>query len=96
MSFIKTSIDQPITIAVGTLLCLLAGFIALERVPVQLAPEVEDTVISVTTNWENASPQEVEREIVEKQEERLQGIANLKTITSTSSLGQAQIRLEFH
>ncbi len=96
MSPIQLSIQQPITVTVGVILCIMAGLLALERVPIQLAPEVEDTVIAVTTRWENASPQEIEQEIIEEQEERLQGLANLRTMTSTSTLGQGEIRLEFH
>ena len=95
MSPVRTAIEQPITVAVGVLLSLLAGLVAFDRVPIQMTPEVQDTVIAVTTNWENASPQEVESEIVDRQEEKLQAVTNLRSLTSTSSRGQAVVRLEF-
>lgn len=95
MKLVEGSIKQPITVTVCVILALLAGFVALSRVPIQLTPEIEDTVIAVTTTWENASPQEVETEIVDEQEERLQGVSNLRLMTSISQRGQGAIRLEF-
>ncbi len=92
---VRIATRQPITVSVGVLFCLLSGVIALKIVPVQMTPEVEDTIIAVTTTWENASPQEVESEIVDPQEEKLQGLSNLRSITSTSSRGEGVIRLEF-
>ncbi|MCA9279803.1 MAG: efflux RND transporter permease subunit [Phycisphaeraceae bacterium] len=96
MNFVRAMIEQPVTVVVGVILTIMAGLLALRQVPIQLTPNVEDTIIAVTTRWEGASPDEIEREIVERQEEMLQGIANLRAMTSTSSQGQGQIRLEFN
>src|SRR5690606_25235425 len=60
-----------------------------------MTPDVQDVVITVTTTWESASPQEVESEIIDEQEEVLQGVANLRSLTSTSERGRGFIRLEF-
>lgn len=95
MNFIRGVIEQPVTVAVGVILTIMAGIIALQRIPIQLTPNVEDTIISVRTTWEGASPEEVEREIIEEQEEKLQGIANLRAMTSESQQGTGAIRLEF-
>lgn len=96
MSLSTGAIRQPVSVAVGVILIILTGVVAIGRIPVQLTPNVEDTIISVTTRWEGASPQEVEQEIVDPQEEKLQGLANLRGMTSNSSQGQGQIRLEFN
>ena len=95
MDFIKAAISQPVTVAVGVILIIMAGVIAITRIPVQLTPNVEDTIVTVTTMWEGASPQEVEQELVDKQEEKLQGLSNLRQITSECQQGQGIIRLEF-
>lgn len=95
MSLIHLSIRQPVTITVGVILVLLAGLIALDRIPIQLTPDVDETVITITTNWEGASPQEIEQEIVHEQEDALQGVANLVSMTSESRQGSARIRLQF-
>ena len=95
MNLVRLAVRQPVTVTVGVLLILLSGILAVQRIPIQLTPNVEDTIIAVTTRWEGASPVEVEQEIVDRQEEKLQGLANLRTITSKSQQGQGQIRLEF-
>lgn len=95
MDLIRLSIKDPVTVAVGVILVLLAGVLAIQRVPIQLTPNVEDTIISVTTFWEGASPSEIEQEIVDKQEEKLQGLSSLKAMTSQSQQGAGTIRLEF-
>jgi len=96
MDFIRSSIQQPVTVAVAVVLTIMAGLVALGRIPIQLTPNVEDTIVSVTTMWEGASPAEVEQELVDKQEEKLQGIANLRNMTSKSQQGMGQIKLEFN
>ncbi len=95
MSFIHLVIRQPVTVAVGVILVVVSGILAVQRIPVQLTPNVEDTIIAVTTFWEGASPEEIEQEIINEQEEKLQGIANLRAMTSFSRQNEGTIRLEF-
>ena len=95
MNLIQGIIRQPVTVTVGVILVALSGLLALQRIPIQLTPNVESTIVSVTTRWEGASPQEVEQNIVDKQEERLLGLANLRMMTSNSRQGEGRIRLEF-
>lgn len=95
MNWIRLSIEQPKTIAVAVILVILSGMVALDRAPIQMSPEVDILVIAITTNWENASPQEVETEVIDEQEERLQGVGGLVSMTSISQAGRGQIRLEF-
>lgn len=95
MDIVKLSVRQPVTIAVGVILTLMAGILAFSRLPIQMTPNVEDTIIAVNTSWEGASPLEIEQEIIDRQEEKLQGLANLQNMTSTSQQGQGSIRLEF-
>jgi HAE1 family hydrophobic/amphiphilic exporter-1 len=95
MNLLKLVVRQPVTVSVGMILIMLAGVLSVQRIPVQLTPTVEDTVVTVQTFWEGASPDEIEQEIVDKQEEKLQGLQSLKQMTSTSSQANGTIRLEF-
>jgi len=95
MDFIRASIEKPVAVIVGVLLTVLLGVLALNTIPIQLTPNVDTTVITVSTSWEGASPQEVEQDIVEKQEDVLKGLAGLRKMTSQSREGSAQITLEF-
>ncbi|MCI0365804.1 MAG: efflux RND transporter permease subunit [Phycisphaerales bacterium] len=96
MDLIRGAISQPVTVAVGVILTIMAGLVALSRIPVQLTPSVEDTIISVSTTWEGASPREIEQEVIDKQEEKLQGLSNLRSMTSESQQGSGRIRMEFN
>ncbi len=95
MKLVEGSVKQPVTVIVCVLLVVLAGVLALRKLPIQLTPTVSSTVVSVSTFWEGASPSEVERSIVEKQEEKLQGVAGIQQMTSVSSQGSGRVRLEF-
>ncbi|MBK1827178.1 efflux RND transporter permease subunit [Haloferula rosea] len=92
---IEGLLRQPITIAVGTMLAVFVGILAITRVPVRMTPEVSSVVIAVTTNWENASSDEIESDIIEEQEKVLGETKGLKSMISTSAAGQGTIRLEF-
>jgi HAE1 family hydrophobic/amphiphilic exporter-1 len=96
VKIVEGSIRQPVTVLVGVVLVLIAALVAVRQVPVQLTPDVDDTIVSVSTIWPGASPEEIEQSIVERQEEKLQGVAGVRSMTSNSSQGSARIRLEFN
>lgn len=96
MNLIRLAIDKPVSVSVVVLLTLLFGLLALMSIPVQMTPNVDSTVIIVSTFWEGASPQEVEQEIVDRQEDKLKSITGLKKMTSQSLESSASITLEFY
>jgi HAE1 family hydrophobic/amphiphilic exporter-1 len=91
---IQLAIKQPITVAVGILLTLLSGYLAFTGVPVEMTPQIEKGVISVTTAYPNALPQDVENDILVPQEDVLRELSGLERMTSTANRGQGQIRIE--
>ncbi|PPR09307.1 MAG: Efflux pump membrane transporter BepE [Alphaproteobacteria bacterium MarineAlpha11_Bin1] len=95
MSLIKLSIERPIAIVAMVLMVLLFGYVALQRIPVQMAPDVRQPIIIVKTSWPGAAPQEVEREIVNPQEEVLKGLEGVKKMTSRALRNRGEITLEF-
>jgi len=96
MGIIRFAIENPVKVTVGVLLLVLFGLLSISYIPVQLTPNVDRPIVTVTTWWEGASPQEIEREITERQEEKLKGANNLLEMTSSSIEGQSEIVLEFH
>ena len=94
-SLVDPLLRQPITMAVATLLAIVTGMLAITRVPVRMTPEVSSVVVAVTTNWENASAEEIESDIIEEQEKVLGEVTGLDSMISTSAAGQGTIRLEF-
>ncbi len=95
MKIVEGSIRQPVSVLVGVVLVLIGALVAVRAVPVQLTPDVDDTIVSVMTVWPGASPEEVEQSIIERQEEKLQGVAGVRSMTSTATQGSARVRLEF-
>ena len=95
MKLIDNAIKYRVSTAVGVLLVALFGGISLSRIPVQLIPTVEKPAIRVQTQWPGALPAEVERQIVQEQEEQLKSLEGLEDIQSTSNYGRAQINLTF-
>jgi HAE1 family hydrophobic/amphiphilic exporter-1 len=95
MNYIRFAIENPVKVAVGVLLLMLFGLLALFTIPIQLTPNVDQPVITVTTEWTGRSPEEVEREIVERQEDVLKNVSGLSRMTSTAYLGRSEVQLEF-
>jgi len=95
MNFIDFSIKKPVNIIVGIILILMFGFVALGSLPYQLTPNVVQPEIGVRTVWPGATPSEVERDIIDKQEEMLKSTPNLVAYESTASDNLAEITLSF-
>lgn len=95
MDLIRAAISRPVAVIAAVLMVLLFGFVALERIPIQLIPDVRKPVISVETEWTGAAPAEVEREIVNRQEDALKGLEGLVTLSSRARRGEGELTLEF-
>lgn len=95
MNVVKAAVKQPISVVVAVILSVLAGILAFTKVPVQMTPTVDSVVVSVRTFWENASPEEIESDVVIEQEKVLSDVTGLVSLTSISQNSAAQLRLEF-
>ncbi len=95
MNPIRAAIERPIAVVAAVLMALMFGLVALNAIPIQLAPDVERPVISIETEWRGASPVEVEREIVERQEDALKGLEGVEEVRATAEEGEAEVTLEF-
>ncbi len=96
MDFIRFCINNPTKVTVGVLLVILTGIMSLFAIPIQLTPDVDRPIITVQTSWVGRSPEEVERSVIEEQEDKLKGVANLKKMTAEATLGQGKLELEFY
>ena len=95
MKIFESFIQNPVKVSVGALIVVLFGSISLVTMPKQLIPAVQNPILSVETRWPGASPQEIEREIVQEQEEQLAAIEGLVKMTSRCRDSSADITLEF-
>ena len=95
MDIIRFSILKPVTILAATIMVLMFGIISLNRLPYQLSPTVIEPEIQIKTTWRGATPYEVEREIIEEQENTLKGLPDLIEMESESRNSQGSVTLRF-
>ena len=96
MNLIRLAIERPIAVMASVILVVLFGMVALQLIPIQLAPDLRRPVIQVSTNWPGAAPAEVEREILNRQEEVLKGLEGLNRMIGSAQDGRGRITLEFN
>src|SRR5687767_9957679 len=72
------------------------GLVAASRIGISQFPDVDFPTISVNVNWEGAAPDVVESEVVEILEEALTQVEGVKSITSSSRQGGANITVELN
>jgi HAE1 family hydrophobic/amphiphilic exporter-1 len=94
------SIKRPVAAIVIVITLMGLGLIALNKLRVNQIPDVDQPVMVVSITYPGASPDTVEREIVNRIERALQGIEGVdqSRSSSTASEGLAQFVLvfEFH
>lgn len=95
MNIIRAAIRNPVPVLVGVLLVVMFGAISLFEMPYQLSPNVTEPEISVRTAWPGATPYEIEREVIEEQEDVLKSIPGLVEMESTSRNDVGTITLTF-
>ena len=95
MKLTHLSLGNPTAVIVGMLLVLLFGLISLFRLPIQLTPDVSQPMIVISTNWRAAAPEEMEAEIIERQEDVLKGLQGVEKMESSASQGSGNITLSF-
>lgn len=95
MPLTRLSLNNPAAVFVGIALIVLMGVVAFSRLPIQLFPDTERPQVNIATFWRSASPLEMESEIVEPQEQALQGLAGLEEMRVFVGEGSAFINLTF-
>jgi multidrug efflux pump len=78
-----------------SLVILLLGIIAFSFLGVREYPAVDPPIITVSTSYTGANADVIESQITEPLEEEVNGIAGIKTMTSTSREGRSTITVEF-
>ncbi len=95
MDITRTAIKNASGVTIVIAIIAAIGLYSLFSLPVQLFPDIERPSISIQTFWRAASPQEIESEILEPQEEVLQGLPGLHSMRAWANQGNAWVNLEF-
>jgi HAE1 family hydrophobic/amphiphilic exporter-1 len=90
------SIKRPVAMVVIIIALMALGLLALSKLRVNQIPDVEQPLLTVGITYPGASPDTVEREVINRIEKALQGIAGVDRVQSTASEGFARLVLIFN
>lgn len=91
----RFSLAQRALIGLMSLIALAFGAIAIPQLKQQLLPTIELPMVSVVAPYQGASPDVVEKQVVEPIEDNLEAVDGLTGVTSTASEGNAVIMASF-
>ncbi|MBG7702935.1 MULTISPECIES: efflux RND transporter permease subunit [unclassified Streptomyces] len=91
----RFSLAQRALVGLVSLIALAFGLIAIPQIKQQLLPTIELPMVSVIAPYQGASPDVVEKQVVEPIENNLQGVDGVTGVTSTASEGNAVIMASF-
>lgn len=95
MSLSSLSIRRPVLASVMSIVIVLFGIIAFTYLGVREYPAVDPPIITVSTSYIGANADVIETQITEPLEESVNGIAGIRTLSSTSREGRSTITVEF-
>ena len=79
----------------GIVLALIAGIFTYRNLPVELFPEIEFPLVTVTAFYPSANPDAVVREVTAPIEGAISGVDGLETIQSISSENRSIVLASF-
>ena len=95
MNFSGIFIKRPVLAMVLSILVVLFGIIGYSYLGVREYPSVDPPTVTVSTNYPGANADVIESQITEPLEESINGIAGIRTLTSSSRDGGSSITVEF-
>ncbi|MFI7409867.1 efflux RND transporter permease subunit [Streptomyces sp. NPDC049627] len=91
----RFSLAQRALIGLVSIIALAFGAIAIPQLKQQLLPSIELPIVSVLAPYQGASPDVVEKQVVEPIEDSLEAVDGISGVTSTASEGNAVIMASF-
>ncbi len=95
MNLSELSIRRPVMVVLLSLSLILAGILAYAHIPVAALPSYNTPVINVSADLPGASPETMASSVALPLEKQFSTIGGLSMITSTSTLGNTSLTLEF-
>ncbi|MEU0245070.1 efflux RND transporter permease subunit [Streptomyces sp. NPDC006235] len=91
----RFSLAQRALIGLMSIIALVFGAIAIPQLKQQLLPTIELPMVSVLAPYQGASPDVVEKQVVEPIEDSLEAVDGISGVTSTATEGNAVIMASF-
>ncbi|MFN4290065.1 MAG: efflux RND transporter permease subunit [Permianibacter sp.] len=90
------SIKRPVVTIVVTLALMFMGWMALSNLRVNERPDVEMPMLFVNIPYPGASPETVEREVIDRIEKAMQSIPGVYELRATANEGNGQFQIIFN
>jgi len=95
MNLSELFIRRPVMTVLLNVAIVVAGVIGFQKIPVAALPSYDTPVINVSASLPGANPETMASSVALPLEKQFQTVPGLKTISSTSTLGQTSLTLEF-
>ncbi len=95
MSLYESSVKKPVMTTLVFVAIVILGLFSLNKLPIDLLPNIETNTIMVLTTYQGASAADIETNITRPLESTLNTVSNLKNIKSSSRENRSVITLEF-
>ena len=92
---ITFSLQQRIFIFIASVILVIAGIIAVQNLPIEAFPDVEDVHVGIVTQVPGLAPEEVERVVTLPIEHGMSGVPHLTQMRSVSITGLSVVTLTF-
>ena len=92
---IQLAIRRPVTVSMFVVAVALFGLVSLQRMALNLLPEIAYPALTILTDYEDAAPEEIENLITRPIEEVVGVVGGLTRVESVSRAGQSEVILEF-
>ncbi len=95
MNISEFSLKRPVFATVLNLMIILFGIVGYTFLAIRDYPAIDPAIITVSTSYTGANPDIMESQVTEPLEKQINGIPGIKTINSSSTLGNSNITVEF-
>ncbi len=92
---IQLAIRRPVTVCMFVVAVALFGLVSLQRMALNLLPEIAYPALTILTDYQDAAPEEIENLITRPIEEVVGVVGGLTRVESVSRSGQSEVVLEF-
>ena len=91
----EVSVRRPVFAMVVSLLLVIIGLMAANRLPVREYPDISAPIVSIDTRYRGATAEVVESKITQVIEDQVAGLEGVEKITSSSAEERSRITIEF-
>ena len=92
---IKTFIHRPVFTTMLVMLLVVFGLNAYPTLGIDLYPDVDFPIVTVTVTWTGTSPEEMESLVTKPIEDAVSSVSSIKTLSSITLEGFSQTTIEF-